>query len=131
MIKLFLDDVRDPNHCTQYMSRRVGSENAKVYNDEWIIVRNYDQFVEAVNKYNGDISHISFDHDLADEHMQEYIDKPFGSELDYSGFKEKTGVDCAKYFIKHYNGSWPVVMVHSMNNVGSQNIINALKDEKR
>ena len=44
MEKLYLDDVRVPRHSYPAMSR-VGGINASVYqNDDWNIVRNYDEF---------------------------------------------------------------------------------------
>ena len=59
---LFLDDVRNPKDCCQYMP------DAKFYfNSEFVIVRNYDEFVNFIRK-NGLPNIISFDHDLADEH---------------------------------------------------------------
>ncbi len=97
------------------------------------IVKNFMYFQMAIiNAVNNDIkiTHISFDHDLADEHC--IFDN---QELDnynnhYKEFKEKTGYDCAKWlkeFYKERNLELPVLFVHSMNPVGTQNIINVFK----
>lgn len=100
---LFLDDVRLPN---------------MFLNDtkHWAIVRNYNQFVDLIQK-RGLPDFISFDHDLADEHYVQLVD--------YSQFKEKTGYDCAKWLIEYCVNTkqlLPKYQVHSMNPIGSRNI---------
>jgi hypothetical protein len=125
-MKLFLDDYRMPADCTQYMYQRIGNLNP-VYLQEWIIVKNYEQFVQCVKDNYGSITHVSFDHDLADVHYsQEYNDMP---EL-YDTCQEKTGLHCAiwlKQFYKENNVELPIIFVHSMNPVGTQNIIETFK----
>lgn len=56
---LYLDDVRTP------------TETLPGYKP-WYVVRNYNEFVEWISK-NGLPDFISFDHDLADEHMNDYF----------------------------------------------------------
>ena len=129
-MKLFLDDVREPQHCVGYMYRRIGSLNPIYLENDWNVVRNYEQFISAINDHFNEITHISFDHDLADEH---YHDDMYKSEDDY--YKsiegtEKTGLDCAKYmkwFYAENKKPWPVMFVHSMNPVGTEAIINVFK----
>jgi hypothetical protein len=79
---------------------------------------------------------IAFDHDLGHEHYQAYhaAAKPGHGVIDYSSFKEKTGLDCAKWLIEHCNEKnlpFPKYYVHSMNPIGKQNIINAVNSFKR
>lgn len=131
MIKLFLDDVRIPKDCLGYMHYRIGKENP-IYLEEWFIARNYDEFVQIVNNNFSNISHVSFDHDLADEHYD--VDAMSNAEEYnklYSQFEEKTGVDCAKFLKEYYNThNTPLpekMYVHSMNPTGVQNIINVFK----
>ncbi len=130
-IKLFLDDVRVPKDCLGYMHLRIGAENP-IYLEEWVIARNYDEFVQIVKDNFPNISHVSFDHDLADEHydLDAMSDIEKYNEL-YSNFKEKTGVDCAEFLKKYYkdnNTPLPEKMyVHSMNTVGMYNIINVFE----
>ncbi len=130
-IKLFLDDVRVPKDCLGYMHLRIGAENP-IYLEEWVIARNYDEFVQIVKDNFPNISHVSFDHDLADEHydLDAMSDIEKYNEL-YSNFKEKTGVDCAEFLKKYYkdnNTPLPEKMyVHSMNPVGMYNIINVFE----
>lgn len=128
MVKIFLDDIRFPKDCLSYMYRRIGKDNP-IYLEDWVVVRNYNEFVTAINENFPNISHISFDHDLTDEYMQDYHKNQGNGEdmIDYSSFKEKTGVDCAKYVKGIYNKNeipYPIIYVHSMNPIGTQNIIN-------
>ena len=48
-MKLFLDDVRDPQHCTGYMHRRIGALNPIYAQPDWTVVRNYSEFISAIN----------------------------------------------------------------------------------
>jgi hypothetical protein len=119
-MKLFLDDIRNP----------VGKLNP-IYNEEWIIAKNYNEFKELINNHSKEITHISFDHDLADEHydMSMYDDKGLYNEK-YDTFQEKTGYDCAKYmkwFYDKFHMKYPIMFVHSMNPTGTENIINLFK----
>ena len=133
MVKIFLDDYRIPSHCVEYMSRRIGSGAAAVYkdDDDWIVVKNYKEFCDAVNEHIGDISCISFDHDLHDEH---YVPEDFWDDYDrakihmddtYDSYKEKTGYDAALWLDNLYRESkltLPAILVHSMNPVGVDKI---------
>lgn len=127
-MKLFLDDVREPKECLAYMHRRIGALNP-IYDEEWTIVRTYEQFKGAINDYYGDITHISFDHDLADcFQLKEQLDPD--EWFDINGNREYTGYDCAKYLKWFYTENrleLPVMFVHSMNPVGAQKIIDLFK----
>lgn len=131
-MKIFLDDYRQPSDCLSYMYKRIGALNP-IYSEEWCVVKNYPDFINTINKFKGKITHISFDHDLADGHyhknMQEgklnYDSEDFNSD-DFN----KTGWHCAKYLKDLYekeNLSLPIMFVHSMNPVGTENIINLFK----
>lgn len=140
-MKLFLDDVRHNYDCLGYMSSRIGSSNV-VYKEKWEIVRNHQEFCKFVDKHKGEITHVSFDHDLEDSHYTTVIENPGTSnglivDLDeaitgpdndpifsYRNM-ENTGYDSAKYLIKVYeenNLPLPKIFVHSMNPVGRINI---------
>lgn len=130
MCKIFLDDIREPKDCIGYMHKRIGSMNP-IYLEDWLIARNYNEFVDLVTKNIDQITHISFDHDLADEH---YDPKMYSDDKEYtrlySGFNEKTGYDCAIWLRRFYtnnNKKLPVMFVHSMNPVGTQNIIDVFR----
>lgn len=97
---LFVDDIRDPL-CVNWVKLPK--------TDDWIIVRNYDEFVERIATL-GLPKFVSFDHDLAFE----------GYAPD-----ERTGYDCAKWLVDHcisLNENVPDFVVHSMNPVGAENI---------
>lgn len=125
-MKVFLDDERQPQQCIHYMHLRIGKDNP-IYLEDWVIVRNFDQFLLLIETYfekNIKITHISFDHDLADLHY----DPATGKES--FSYHEKTGYDCAKFMKEFYEEKkldLPILYVHSMNPVGAENIINLFK----
>lgn len=112
---IYLDDVRVP---------------VKVREDEqdWIVVRSYDEFVDTVLEIGIDnIELISLDHDLGPSATQHFLRSTTKTyEIDYSEIPEKTGLDCAKWLVDHAmneESRLPVVVVHSANPVGSANIM--------
>jgi hypothetical protein len=125
MKRIYLDDVRTP-----------------VSND-WIVVRNYDDFVKKVTEIGlGEIETISLDHDLGDTAMNEYFTNVSPNyKLDYNNITEKTGYDCTKWIVDYFyemnpdriemsrseKGNtkikFPLVVVHSANPIGSANIM--------
>lgn len=124
-MKIFLDDYRVPLDCVPYMYRRIGKLNP-IYLEEWTVVKNYDEFVKAIVNNIDEITHVSFDHDLADEHY----DPDFKHFAEFGIYEEKTGYDCAKWMKEFYTEKGkelPIMFVHSMNQVGTENIINLFK----
>ena len=123
MTRIYLDDVRTP------------------IDPEWMVVRDYDQFVSKVLEIGlENIETISLDHDLGVTAMKEYFNNVSPNyTLDYNNIEEKTGLDCAKWLINHYldnntnensrvskriNGiKFPTVYTHSANPIGSANIM--------
>jgi hypothetical protein len=110
-IRLYLDDVRTPN------------------DKDWIVVRNYDQFVSRI-KLHGleNIEVISLDHDLGDKAMEEYYTNVKNNyELNYENIvNEKTGYDCCKFLVSESmtkNIPLPQIYVHSANPIGSANMM--------
>ena len=109
---LFLDDVRVPTQVTWVDIPK---------NQHYSLVRNYDQFVELIT-LRGLPKYVCYDHDLADCHYGHGLNN---DEIPYDSYKEKTGLDCAKWLvgycfakkIKH-----PPYIVHSLNPVGKKNI---------
>ena len=124
---LFLDDVRNPKDCCQYMP------DTKFYFDsEFVIVRNYDEFVNFIRK-NGLPNIISFDHDLADEHYRlEFEEWSYTPERMDMG--ERTGYDCAKWLVEYCmdnNLKMCQFTVHSANPAGAQNILGLLNNFRK
>ena len=116
MYNLFLDDKRNPIDCFGY------TENAIYLMNDWLVVRNYDEFVKTVTQL-GIPTVISFDHDLADFHYmhQDHLDEDY-----YDLCEEMTGYHCARWLIYYCidnNLDIPrVVFIHTMNPTGRQNI---------
>jgi hypothetical protein len=121
MIRIYLDDVRTP------------------LDESWIVVRNYDQFVQKVEEIGlQNIDLISLDHDIGPSAMREYFQNVHPNyQLDYNNITEKTGMDCAKWLVQHFYDTnpnqsllvrgepiqFPRVYVHSANPIGSGNMM--------
>jgi hypothetical protein len=120
---LYLDDLRTPTETIPNF-------------EEWYVVRDYKQFVEWINK-NGLPDYISFDHDLGDEHMEDYWKYQFKGipTIDYDTFTEKTGLDCAKWLVEYVEKNKTnlprLLGVHSANPIGASNIQNFLNGYKK
>jgi hypothetical protein len=117
---LFLDDSRNPIECTWI--------DFDYTPHTWIIVRNYESFIDILQHEKFDI--VSFDHDLDRTSTYECIRSNTNkAKFDYSKVREKTGLDCAKFFKEFYEKSdkkRPKYLVHSLNEQGRENIIDIL-----
>ena len=111
---LYLDDVRTPladlpNHAP------------------WTVVRNYEEFTLHIME-NGIPDFISFDHDLAPEHMNDYFNQVAHQGYqhpNYDDYQEKTGLDCARFLVdycQNHKLQLGRCAVHSHNPVGAVNI---------
>lgn len=123
--KLFLDDVRNVLDCVHYMHKRIGPLNPIYLEEDWVVVRNYNEFVKTIEE-KGVPELISFDHDLAHEHYapEEHWDN-YDTWVVAQNFREKTGHDAAKWLVdycKQFNVPLPKCVIHSMNPVGCENI---------
>ena len=132
-MKIFLDDIRMPKDCLGYMHTRIGALNP-IYSEEWEICRNFSEFQFLITTYCKEITHISFDHDLADFHysldIQDYEDMSEDTKMNLFGSIDKDGYDCAKWMLEFYtilNLPLPTIIVHSMNPVGRERISNLFK----
>jgi hypothetical protein len=114
--KLFLDDIRGVRDVFPH---------ARLY--EWIVVKNYNEFVEVIQK-KGLPFFVSFDHDLSLEHDPCF--EPDGGinsqkKIPYDEYKERTGYHAAKWLVEYCmdnNLTLPKWNVHSANPVGAGNI---------
>lgn len=135
MNRIYLDDQRTP------------------LEEGWIIARSMKEFSSKVQEIGlGNISRISLDHDLDKSAMDEYFNNVYKNyTIDYSKIVEPTGLDCAKWIVRHfykenpkrakmsrlekksYPIKFPEVVVHSHNPIGAANIMgyinNFLKNE--
>lgn len=126
--KLFLDDIRNVN-CVSWYVLHVGHTPCKfpvsVFEDA-VVIRNFDAFVECIET-KGLPTHISFDHDLADEHYIDFLNEyhKIGDAIS-DPTKEETGLDCAKFLIDYCElkslNLPDHIYVHSFNPIGRQNI---------
>jgi hypothetical protein len=107
--KIYLDDVRTP------------------IQGDWVVVRNYDEFVKKVDEIGLDnIELISLDHDLGDTAMNEWHKNVYYNyELNYENITEKTGMDCTKWLVEQWLDGKTVVevVIHSANAIGSANMM--------
>lgn len=133
--KLFLDDVRQPKDCCNYMP-----DKQFYWDNEFVVVRNYNEFVNTITERyeKGEFPEIiSFDHDLADEHYRPSMynpDRHYSNYYNDGTFKEKTGYSCAQWIVDfciQREIALPKYVVHSMNPVGSENILGLLESYKR
>lgn len=112
--RIYLDDVRTP------------------IDKDWIIARNYDEFVKIVKTYGlENIKTISLDHDLGDSAMKEWHKNVYHNySLNYDNITEKTGYDCAKWLVEQWMNGEPVVDVytHSANAIGASNIMGIINN---
>jgi hypothetical protein len=109
-LRLYLDDVRTP------------------IDEDWIIARNYDEFVAAIKLHGlGNFEVISLDHDLGEGAMVEYYTNVKNNYmLDYNNINERTGMDCCRYLISESMNEkipLPQIYVHSANPIGSANMM--------
>lgn len=125
-MNIFLDDIRMPYEVGNYIFPVALREQYR--KEEWMIVRNYEEFCEAIEQCYPHISKISFDHDLATIH---YCPSTWTEGFEY---EEETGLDCAKFLINYWQNendakvAFPLTYIHSMNIVGAENIKNLLNN---
>ena len=134
-MKVFLDDVRIPKDCVHYMGKRIGPL-FPIYLEEWKVVSNYDEYVAVLKKHYREITHISFDHDLGEDLALAAIERGMSKRQARKKIKKnvQSGYDCAlftKQFYSYLGKDLPIMFVHSMNPVGTENIINVFKNGKR
>lgn len=139
MIKVFIDDERNPNDVFWFQSVKSNQVSAWLSNDEFekiIVIRNFFDFVKLVqeNKATMDWNDVifSFDHDLQDWHsktdkedslvVQYGIHYPYGEHPDKI---ELTGASCLRYLldnVEHMNVN--NIDLHTKNPIA----INAMKN---
>ena len=111
-MNLFLDDIRTPS-MAHNASKGLGLDYSPTEN--WVIARDYFEFVEIVNKYFYEIELVSFDNDLACVDSDE---------------REWTAKDAADYLINYcldHQTHFPDWYAHTDNTAGRQNIIGSIK----
>jgi hypothetical protein len=121
---LYLDDIRTPIEALP---------NHKM----WDIVRNFDEFVNYITT-KGIPDFISFDHDLHDEHMIDYltqVERTGWCSPTYEIYKNPTGLHCAQWLVNYIETNnikeFPTCSVHSYNPIGATNIQNFINSYRK
>jgi len=138
--KLFLDDTRTPQNVYEKTKDAIYLEGNEEGECDWVIVRNYNEFTLVIRTIfeKGDFpSIVSFDHDLAKEHIEYYFNN--GGHANppdpaNANFTEKTGLDCAKWLVEFCEDNkleLPEYKVHSRNLYGKKNILDYLEKQKK
>jgi len=107
---IFLDDIRIPS-MSHNVSKGLGVDYSD--KDKWVIVRDYFDFVDLVDKHFDKIDLISFDHDLA----------CYKDGVEYTG---KSAVDYVINYCLDHNKNFPDWYAHTDNTSGKRNIIGAV-----
>jgi hypothetical protein len=127
---LYLDDFREPKHSADYML----IPEATLYRTQnWEVVRSFPEFVAHIERH-GIPQMVSFDHDLASGHYEAHMQQGIIDYDDLEAFEkayEKTGYHCAQWLIEYCSTNQlplpDIILCHSMNPVGKQNIISLFK----
>lgn len=131
MYNLFLDDERVPySPHGSHEDAWYYTQNLNYIDLKWKIVRSYEEFVAYIEK-NGIPQLISFDHDLADEHYQYLLTQ---NDVDYTKYKEKTGMECVKWLCDYCidnNKKFPEHLIHTQNIIGSINMRKYIENFKK
>jgi hypothetical protein len=108
----------------------------------WEVVRTANAFVDYIMR-NGIPDYISLEHDLHEEHYQDFLEHQAKGimAISYESFTHKTGYDCARWLVSfceaHLKSGGDMtnprlrlhaVGVHALNPAGTQNIIALLSD---
>ena len=109
-MNIFLDDIRIPS-MSHNVSKGLGVDYSD--KDKWVIVRDYFDFVDLVDKHFDEIDLISFDHDLA----------CYKDGVEYTG---KSAVDYVIDYCLDHNKEFPDWYAHTDNTSGKRNIIGAV-----
>ena len=115
-----LDDIRFPKDAFLQKELAYLTDYSKIPDNEWVIVRNYDDFVKTIVE-RGIPNAASFDQDLCMEHMRYYVNflKNPGY-YEWENFQTKCGIHCAKYLKDKLAPDSDIkVYVHSANLEGS------------
>jgi hypothetical protein len=107
---IFLDDIRIPS-MSHNVSKGLGVDYSD--KDKWVIVRDYFDFIDLVDKHFDEIDLISFDHDLA----------CYKDGVEYTG---KSAVDYVINYCLDHNKNFPDWYAHTDNTSGKRNIIGAV-----
>lgn len=107
---IFLDDIRIPS-MSHNVSKGLGVDYSN--KDKWIIVRDYFDFIDLIDKHFDEIDLISFDHDLA----------CYKDGVEFTG---KSAVDYLIDYCLDNSKNFPDWYAHTDNTSGKRNIIGSV-----
>lgn len=134
---IYLDDWREPIHTI--LSVKPTELKQVISCNEWDIVRSYNEFIDKIMK-KGLPDIISFDHDLGPDTYfvknQKLIADLSEIKIDYDRYldHELTGYHCAQWLANYCMDNFkplPRYVIHSDNEVGSENIRSYLENFKK
>lgn len=101
----------------------------------WKIVRNFEQFELSIREF-GAPDFVYLSHNLHNEHgyFTDYRIALSSGKIDYSKYKNKTGLECVKYLInycKDNNIKFPRYEIDQDNLVGYDNILKEINNSKQ
>lgn len=115
------------------MKRKVYLDDCRKPPFGWELVKTADVCIAALERL--DVTELSLDHDLAEEHYDDSMLRPEGGGFDSynelrTGFKEKTGLDVVKWMIEHLPpAKWPEkITIHTMNPAGRMHMQSLLEN---
>lgn len=123
--------------CVYVDDLRLPIQRLEGYAD-WVVCRSWAEWVEYLSM-RGVPDHVSFDHDLAQEHLDDFRKYEFEgiAAINYGDFKQWTGLGCAQYyceFCELHNLEMKGVAAHCTERpLGARNIretLNAYKASK-
>jgi hypothetical protein len=117
MYYLFLDDIRNPKDAFCYDDNKTLSDLSDIPNGIWEVVRGFDEFKRVIDTKGLPLA-ISFDCDLADEHVNHYIRNYDVEIYEWENFAVKCGIHCAKYLKSAMGENQVKVFIHSANHIG-------------
>ena len=114
---LFLDDQRDPKDAFCHDENAMLADLSGIPNGSWLVVRSYDEFKRAIDERGIPLA-VSFDCDLAEEHVSHYMRNHGTGIYEWENFHTKCGVHCARYLKNALHSKEIRVFVHSANSIG-------------
>lgn len=129
---LFLDDIRDVKDGYCQGEKMKLEDLSQIPRGNWKVVRDYDQFVYSI-KNHGIPMRVSFDNDLCEKHMLQYIDSYKTGIFEWEGACPKMGIHCLNYLLdacRTSNTPLPIIFIHTANSKAREIMNTIIKEYK-
>jgi hypothetical protein len=117
MYYLFLDDIRNPKDAFCYDDGMTLTDLSGIPNGAWEVVRSFNEFKRVIDTKGLPLV-VSFDCDLADEHVNHFLKNCDVGIYEWENFTTKCGIHCAKYLKSTMSDNRVEVFIHSANHIG-------------